>query len=108
LRRWSNCTVEIFAPDGTLERREADCDVRLGERDIVISYFDDEGPLVFSGPNDGSGRFDLHCRSRVRRVSMRLEEDESRLEGSWSEDGEEGSWRILLPARAAPRSDSGR
>jgi hypothetical protein len=66
LRRWSNCTVEIFAPDGTLERREADCDVRLGERDIVISYFDDEGPLVFSGPNDGSGRFDLHCRSASR------------------------------------------
>jgi hypothetical protein len=103
LKRWSDCTVEIFGPDGALEWREGDCDVRLGERDIVISYFDEEGPLVFIGPNDGSGRFELHCRSRVRRAVVQLEADESRLEGSWSESGERGTWRILLRDRGAPR-----
>ena len=92
-----------------VQRRDSvHCDVRLGERDIAISYFDDEGPLVFTGPNDGSGRFELHCRSRVRRASVRLAEDESRFEGSWSEDGEEGSWRILLPDGGAPHSASDR
>lgn len=74
-----------------------DCDVELEGDSLIVSYFDEEGPLVFVGtPSDDGTRFDLVCRSRPRRGTLERSADGRFLEGQWSERELSGTWHITL------------
>jgi hypothetical protein len=96
VRKWTGCQVEVFADDGAVLFDDDDCDVRLREQILIVSYFDDEGPLVFEGRGSDDGSYELWCRGRPRKARLSLSPDQSRFEGAWIEGDERGSWRILL------------
>ncbi len=90
---WSSCRIEVRAGD-ELELEGDDCDVRLEDGKLTLTYFDSEGPLVFIGLEEEDGRFDLICRSRPRRGTLHRTGDT--LTGSWQERDETGSWTVAL------------
>ena len=93
---WSACTIELRTLDDEPIFVDDDCDVSLEDGSIRITYFDEEGPVVFAGRDDGSGCFELVCRSRPRKGSLRFDKDRARLEGEWGEREQAGRWIILL------------
>ena len=93
---WSNCRIEVVTCDGEPPFVDDDCDVRIDADAVAVSYFDDQGPVVFVGSNDGSGHFELACRSRPRRATLHMFPDGTVLEGSWVENDVRGFHRILL------------
>ncbi len=93
---WSRCKLELHDPGGDIVFEDDDCDVRIDPGRIRVSWFHEDGPVVFVGGNDGGGRFELVCRSRPRRGRLELRRAPDVLEGTWSEDGLEGGWRIEL------------
>jgi hypothetical protein len=99
---FESCHVVVYAADGQVLFDDRDCDVRVEPSQIVISYWDDQGAIVFSGRANDEGLYDLWCRSRRRRAEMRYAEESHAFEGTWREDEERGSWRIALPP-TAPR-----
>ncbi|MCE2391152.1 MAG: hypothetical protein J4G09_06660 [Proteobacteria bacterium] len=100
--RWSNCRIEVRPADGDSPFRDDDCDVTLDEGRLIVSYFDDEGPLVFEAPEPETGPFELVCRSRPRRATLALSDDRARLHGRWRERDLEGEWTIFLDPPQGP------
>ena len=97
-RSWSGCDVRVLDAAGAALYQDDDCDVRLDGDSLVVTYFDDEGPLVFSGLRKDDGSFDLWCRGRVRRGSLAFSPEGDALQGEWSEGEERGRWHIALQA----------
>ena len=83
--------------DGAPEFDDDDCEVRLEGAALTVSYFDDEGPVVFVGSASAErGHFELVCRSRPRRGTLRRSDDGHLLRGSWQEGDLRGRWEISL------------
>ncbi len=93
---WEGCRVEVVPEAGASPFDDDDCDVRLEGDQLVVTYWDEDGVVVFDGNRDADGKFDLWCRSRPRRAELRFCEENRVLEGSWSERENRGSWRIEL------------
>jgi hypothetical protein len=102
LPSWSNCKIEIFSGDGTVAWEDATAEVRLDEREIVVSYFDEDGPVVYVGRNRGTRRFDLACRSRARRATLERSADGVLLDGTWLEGDDKGTWKVSLSGEPDP------
>jgi hypothetical protein len=96
VRKWTGCVVEVLAEDGSVLFDDDDCDVRLREEILIVSYFDDEGPLVFEGRRSDAGSYELWCRGRPLRGHLELSSDRTRFEGAWVQGDDRGSWRIRL------------
>ena len=107
--RWTNCRIEVRRADGEPPFLDDDCDVALEAGRLIVSYFDDEGPVVFEAPAPEAAEpapapYELVCRSRPRVATLQASPDRSRLHGRWREGDLEGEWTILLPpAGAAPK-----
>ena len=82
---WSGCVIRVLDAKGAALFEDDDCDVRLDKNLLVVSYFDDEGALVFSGVRLDDGTFDLWCRGRVRRGRLAFSPERDALVGEWSE-----------------------
>ena len=83
--------------EGSPEFGDDDCEVRLEGNALTVSYFDDEGPVVFVGAASAEpGRFELVCRSRPRRGTLERSDDGHVLRGSWQEGDLQGCWEISL------------
>ena len=103
MARWSACQIEIRNEAGAPLFEDDDVDVRLEDDELLISYWDDRGAVVFAGsrmaPAAGEETapetFDLWCRSRPRRATLRREPDGG-FAGSWSEADERGTWLLRL------------
>ncbi|MEE9281749.1 MAG: hypothetical protein V3V67_16375 [Myxococcota bacterium] len=93
MSHWSGCRIEVRA-GGELEFADDDCDVRIESGKLTLTYFDDEGPVVFIG-REASGGFELVCRSRPRTATLRR--TGATLHGTWKERDQSGSWTIRLP-----------
>ena len=96
-RLLENCAVEVLSDRGTPLYGTDECDVRFEGDQLVISYWDDEGAVVFGGLLHDDGRWELWCRSRPVRAVLRRSADGRRLEGTWRNDEANGSWWIELP-----------
>ncbi len=98
---WRNVIADTYYADGrppALRQRDAG-EVRIDEREIVVSYEDEYGVVIYRGDNDGSGHFNLEFNAPGRngRASLhRFLPDGNILEGYWIEDGSMGMWRIEL------------
>ncbi len=75
-----------------------ECDVRIEDTRLVVSYWDDDGAVVFAGRANEGGRFELWCRTRPIRAELAKSADGARLSGSWTQDDESGPWSIDLAA----------
>ena len=93
---WEGCRVEVVTEAGGSRFDDDDCDVRLEGDQLVVTYWDENGAVVFDGSRDEGGVFDLWCRSRPRRAELHFCEENRALEGSWSERESRGTWRIEL------------
>lgn len=87
--RFANCRVE----DG--EELDEDADVEIDGPDILVSYFDSQGPVVLQGREAGPGRYEVTARSRPRKGELRRV-GEDVLEGTWWEAGDRGTLRVTL------------
>jgi hypothetical protein len=98
LPQFSNCVLEVVCEAGhEADFRCDDCDLGLDAGSITVTYFDDQGPLVFGGHETSPGCFELVCRSRPRVASLERCEANA-FEGSWEEGEAHGCWRIVLPS----------
>jgi hypothetical protein len=92
---WQNCRVDIFYYDGIADTGEP-CEVRIDKDEIVVSYDDEDGPVVYKGKNKGDGHFDLRARKIEGQASLHMSEGSHILEGFWKEGINKGMWRITL------------
>ncbi len=91
---WSACRLVLLSQDGSPVFECDDGEVRLDGTVLLVSYFDDQGPVVLAGPEEGDGHFRLVARSRPRTATLSRAGD--RLEGDWVEGDERGTWWIEL------------
>lgn len=72
------------------------CEVKIDERSIVVSYHDEGGWVNYSGKNDGSGPFELSADGSDGRATLHMFPNSNVLEGYWVEENTSGMWRIEL------------
>jgi hypothetical protein len=101
--RWSHSRVQIICDDGSPDHEDDDADVGIEDGQIVVSYMDDEGPVVLAGRVQTPGHFDLVARSRLRRATLVRSADGRTLAGAWSERERRGNWLVEL----GPACDAG-
>ncbi len=104
--RWSRCHVRIACDDGSPDHEDDDADVGIEAGQIVISYMDDEGPVVLAGREQEPGSFELVARSRLRRATLVRSSDGRTLAGAWSERERGGKWLVELGAACDAGSDA--
>ena len=92
--RYLHCRASVGSDDGAPAFEDDDADVELAEGRILVSYFDDQGPVVLQGRETAPGCFELSARSRPRKAELAARGD--RLEGRWWEARAGGSLRIDL------------
>lgn len=86
----------IYYDETAADERE-ECEVRFDNENIVVSYCDPEGPVIYTGTDHGHGHFVLECPERHAKATLHQIENSRFLEGYWIEDGARGFWRIMLP-----------
>ena len=107
--KWEGCTVFVRDASAELICEDEDVDLTIvlpedaddsadspPSGSMFVLYWDEEGPVAFSGGLEADGSFRLSCRSRPRRARLAWGEDRTYLEGSWEQGDERGSLRIEL------------
>lgn len=92
---WNNCTMDTFYYDGGADTGSS-CEVRIDDNEIVVSYNNEERPIIYKGQANGAGHFELRSTEVNGRATLHMFEGGKFLEGFWVEDGTEGMWRITL------------
>ncbi len=92
--RYLACRAEVGFDDGSPVFIDDDVDVEIEDGRMLLTYFDDEGAVVFEGREQAPGHYVLTARSRPRKAQLLRTEDV--LEGSWREGDSTGSLRIEL------------
>jgi hypothetical protein len=97
----SGCRVVVRDADGAILFEDADCELRAEPGELLLTWFDDGGPVVWVGRETAPGSYALVCRSRPRAGVLELAGDARRLHGSWRERDRRGTWSVELPPEAA-------
>ncbi len=95
---WDKSLMTTAYLDGTEADVNQSCKVRIDEEVIEVSY-DDDGAVVYMGKNDNTGHFKLECSNNAGKASLHMFKNDVILEGYWTEEGDEGFWRIKLQKR---------
>jgi len=94
---WNNCTVDtLYYNEEAAVTNEAGYEVKIDDKEIIVSYEDDIGRVEYRGKNKGTGHFQLSCPERKGEASLHQFPTSSILEGYWIENGFRGMWRINL------------
>lgn len=73
------------------------CQVRIDNGRIEVIYEGDTGgEEVYEGTEDGDGHFKLEKRNGDGKANLHQFQNGKILDGWWSEEGDEGMWRIHL------------
>lgn len=99
LVQFNGCHVVVGEGGPFQAVEDDDADLALGEGELLLSYWDDQGAVVLVGPEDEPGRFELMGRSRRRRATLRRKSLHC-FEGQWFEGSASGSLRVELPEDA--------
>jgi hypothetical protein len=99
----SGCRVIVRSADGRADLEDGDGDLQFGaDGALLLTYWDEHGPVVFAGAEAEPGRFELTARSRPRRCTL-LREDARTFAGSWAQGSDCGTLRVEIPAAPASR-----
>ena len=90
---YSACKVRVSYDDGREVFEDEDCDVSLEDGQLLITYWDDRGPVVLAGTERGDA-FEVVARSRPSRAMLTRRGDV--FEGTWRERDDSGGLRIEL------------
>jgi hypothetical protein len=93
---WEDARVDTVYYDERVADENAPCDVRIDGDQIVVSYEDEEGKVVYTGKSHGPGHYHLAAPERKGTATLHKFEGSKFLEGFWIEDGWKGFWRITL------------
>ena len=74
-----------------------ECEIKINGDEIVVSYKDEDGVVIYRGTDEGHGHFVLECPERNGKAVLHQIRNSKYLEGFWREEGDEGFWRITLP-----------
>ena len=98
---FSGCRVVVRYADGRDDLADDDGDLQLGaDGALLLTYWDEHGPVVFAGAEAEPGRFELTARSRPRRCTL-VREDARTFAGSWAQGSDCGTLRVEIPAADA-------
>ncbi len=86
----------VYYDDDPAEEGD-ECEIRITEKEIVVSYEDDGEYVIYRGADEGHGHFVLECPERRGKATLHQIPKSQFLEGFWIEDGYKGFWRIKLP-----------
>lgn len=92
---WNNSTFDVLYYSRDAADMDWACVVKIDDERIVVEY-DNDGLCQYVGVNDGSGHFELSMEGEDGRATLHRFQDAKLLEGSWTENGERGMWRIHL------------
>ena len=90
---FAGCRVVVTYDDGRERFEDDDCDVSLEGDQLLITWWDERGPVVLQGRQQDE-RFDVVARSRPSKATLKRRGDV--LEGTWREHDESGGLRIEL------------
>ncbi len=82
--------------DGDVAEEGDDCEVKIGNGEIVVSYEEDGGFAVYKGEEVSEGHFVLEYPENKGKASLHRFANSNTLEGFWVEGGVKGFWRIYL------------
>ena len=99
LLQYSGCRVAVGAAADQPDFEDDDADLALGDGQLLLSYWDEQGAVVFAGVEARPGRFELTARSRPRRATLERA-GPRRLVGRWEEAGASGTLCVELPEDA--------
>ena len=92
---WSEALMRHFTfDDETYD--EVDCEVRISNKELVVTYHDDPGVVQWEGTEVEPGHFRLSRRGGGGTATLHRFDGRNELEGSWVEDGYTGMWCIEL------------
>jgi hypothetical protein len=92
---YKNSEMTTFYSDNRPERSD-ECEVRLDDGSIAVSYRGENGWVVYEGPESGNGHFEVAAHSVSGQATLHRFPDGDILEGFWKEGGAIGMWRIQL------------
>ena len=94
--RVQDAKIDSLGFDGYVDE-DGDGELRLDEREIVLSYMDEDGHRVeYRGKNTRDGHFELRCPERGGHASLHGFQGGKILEGYWHEGGYRGMWRVRV------------
>lgn len=100
---FSGCRVTVEYDDGRPAHEDDDSDLQLGEGRLLLSYWDEQGVVVWVGSESEPGRYDLSARSRPRQGTLRREGPRS-FAGSWREGEASGRLRVEIRGASPERA----
>lgn len=93
---WKNARMDNAYYDQRTALEDDSCEVRIDGEQIVVSYEDDDGVVLYKGKEHGLGHFQLTAPERDGKATLHRFEGSKILEGFWIEGGEKGFWRVTL------------
>jgi hypothetical protein len=90
---YSGCRVVVTYDDGRARFEDDDCDVSLEDDELLVTYWDERGPVVLQGRDRGES-FAVTARSRPSTATLRRQGGV--FEGTWRERDDSGRLRIEL------------
>lgn len=94
---WNHCTADtLYYTEDSADTNETGFEVKIDDKEIVVSYEDDSGWVQYRGKNKDTGHFQLTCPERKGEASLHQFPGGKILEGFWVENGLRGMWRIYL------------
>lgn len=99
-----SCRVVVGYDDGRPPTEDPDSDLQLGDGELLLTYWDEQGVVVLAGAEADSGRFELAARSRPRRATLRRE-DARTFTGSWVQGEDCGTLRVEIAGAEAGSED---
>ena len=88
--------MDVLFYDETPAYEGVECEIRLGDGEIVVTYWEEDGVVLYRGREDGEGHYILECPAKNGKASLHSFPDSRYLEGWWIEEGYRGAWRVTL------------
>ena len=73
-----------------------DCEIRIEENKIIVSYDDYNGVSQYEGQDHGCGHYVLENKRNGGKATLHQIPGSRILEGSWAEEQTQGMWKIRL------------
>ena len=91
-----NALIDTIYYDESPADERDDCEIRINNGEIVVSYEDEDGVVIYKGKDKGNDHYVLRCPERNGKASLHRFPNNKILEGFWLEDGYRGFWRITI------------
>ncbi len=91
---WNDSKMETIYYDKAASQVEP-CEVRIDDKEIVVTYQEDGSVVEYRGKNNLDGHFDLQS-DLGGKATLHMFPGSIFLEGNWGEGSDRGFWRITL------------